>query len=296
MLLRVVLGLTFCRNFLSLVLSAATPHRGSTVESVSLVQRAEPNWVSGADDNSYKAIMSNWDATCQFSGICHLPLADVALQYNLQFSGSTSFHDHDLYEFGVYTGLGIGEKSQFFKKRLGPHAAPRHVWGFDSFEGVPRSEDNPSDGLFDVRKMNFSTDWLDMERILENVGFSNATLIKGFYNETLNAELIEKHGMKPAWWVNIDCDLYISSYQALDWMFKNRLMRSGTRVYYDDILPLPLNGYQMQAHTEITNKYNVVWKALLQHSHWVEQKKTVTYFYEVVSYTDLQGEEVSDPL
>lgn len=294
-----VLVWMFCRNC-SLLLSAVTFDTGplsnhghsarvtrhQNAESVSLVQKAEPDkWLSGVDDNEYKIKMKEWDTQCQWAGLCHCYLSDMALQYSLFFHGSqTWFQDYDLYEFGVYTGKGIGEKSQFIKKMLGPHASPRHVWGFDSFEGVPRSKDNPSDGLFDVRKINNFTSWSDMElAILKNVEFSNATLIKGFYNETLNQQLVEKHGMKPAWYVNIDCDIYSSTLQALDWMFANQLMRPGTFVYYDDVLGNTKDTGERKAHSDISDRYNVVWKQLLRHNKFFDDE-IVTYFYEVVSY------------
>ena len=42
--------------------------------------------------------------------------------------------------------------------------------------------------------------------------------------------------MRPALYVDIDVDIYISSYQALDWLCKHKLIRRGTIIGYDDWL------------------------------------------------------------
>ena len=39
--------------------------------------------------------------------------------------------------------------------------------------------------------------------------------------------------------MEIDCDLYVSSVQALDFMFRNRLIVSGTLIGYDDWWVVP---------------------------------------------------------
>lgn len=202
----------------------------------------------------------------------------------MSLSGDDSrLRNYDLYEFGVFLGVGIGEKLQTIRQILGDDAGPRHVWGFDSFEGLPRDDENPADHFLDVHT-SFSSWAAQEQRILQNINFSRTTLVKGFYNESLTQELLSRYEMKPAWWVNIDCDIYSSTLQALDWLFKNKLIRSGTRVYYDDVLIYALGTAEMKAHDEITKRYNVVWKKLLAHTHFFELNHTVPYLFEVVSY------------
>lgn len=68
-------------------------------------------------------------------------------------------------------------------------------------------------------------------------------------------------------YVDIDCDLYISSIQALDWIFKNKLAKVGTIIGYDDWWVdscsagagnlHPLDTSEGRAHLEITEKYNI---------------------------------------
>jgi hypothetical protein len=241
--------------------------------------------------NSYDVISSKIEDACRESGICHVEVEKMALQWDLMMSKAWSgtqalSTDHDWYEFGVYTGKGLGEKMRWLKQHKA--SGPRHLWAFDSWEGLPESsEDNPSKQWLDVSK-DMGHEWESKKKmVLANIDYADTTLIKGFYNESLTNDLIQTHGMKQAWWVNIDCDIYISTYQALDWMFKSKLMRPGTKVYYDDVLIYPTDTAEKKAHDEITEKYGVVWKERLRHNHFFSPDQQVTYFYEVESYKDM---------
>ena len=76
------------------------------------------------------------------------------------------------------------------------------------------------------------------ERI-EALGGGKATIYKGFFNETMTATLAKAEGMRPAFFVDVDCDLFISTHQALDWLFLNGLLKVGTLVGYDDWWTVP---------------------------------------------------------
>ena len=60
-------------------------------------------------------------------------------------------------------------------------------------------------------------------------------MVAGFYDRSLTAELATTRGMRPALYVDIDCDLYSSTVIVLTWLFENRLIRKGTILGYDDI-------------------------------------------------------------
>lgn len=238
--------------------------------------------------DNYDGTMKLLEKNCKNTGLCHSPLMEVALlSASFEIVGQnlhSNVRDYDLYEFGVYTGKGIGQKLDFLNASAG--VKPRHVWGFDSFEGLPVTDDNPGSGYLDVRSIDNSfQEWKATEKyVLANINFENTTLIKGFYNESLNAKLVDRLHMRPAWWVNIDCDLYVSTFQALDWMFANKLMRPGTIVYYDDLqFQTKERNSELKAHREITAKYNVMWKEKSQHNNFYNEM--ITYLYEVISYT-----------
>ena len=56
--------------------------------------------------------------------------------------------------------------------------------------------------------------------------------------------------MLPALYLQIDCDLYVSAYQALDWMLANKLVVAGTIIGYDD-WTTGGEGGEAQAHHEV---------------------------------------------
>ena len=94
-------------------------------------------------------------------------------------------------------------------------------------------------GGLNTSRIMGSTHWPTLEKqLLRNIGFesSRTKLIKGFYNDSLREgpRLAWRLGMRPALLVDIDCDLYTSSKQALTFMLESGLLVPGTFVYYDD--------------------------------------------------------------
>ena len=80
--------------------------------------------------------------------------------------------------------------------------------------------------------------------------------VKGFYDKSLTPELVRERNMKPALFVEIDCDLYVSTIQALDWMLREKLIVVGTLIGYDDF-HAGGSGGERQAHHEMVKKYQL---------------------------------------
>ena len=145
-------------------------------------------------------------------------------------------HPHlDVYEFRVYTGGTM--------RRIGEVVPSyRHMWGFDSFRGLPtESADVPAGklakrwqaGAFsaaDALKV-FDGEHL-MRHIKDTIGHANVTLVPGFYNESLPPLKLSR--FKPALLVDVDCDIYTSAKDVLSWLFASKLVVPGTLVRYDD--------------------------------------------------------------
>merc|ERR1719271_2075309 len=74
----------------------------------------------------------------------------------------------------------------------------------------------------------------------------------------------------PAFLIDMDADLYISSIQALDYIFREQLARPGTLIGYDDWWESPCASNDVdvwkygeaKAHKEIAIKYNVTFRCL----------------------------------
>ena len=99
------------------------------------------------------------------------------------------------------------------------------------------------------------------KHILAKVGYRNTTFVQGFYNESLpNLRAHLRSRMQPAMLVDLDCDLYESTIQAMEFLLAHRLLVQGTVVYFDDWRK---SGEGMKkAHRELSRRHRIRWKVL----------------------------------
>jgi O-methyltransferase len=135
----------------------------------------------------------------------------------------------DYLEFGVCKGTSM---ACMFRALRGLHLENVRMFGFDSFEGLPegaQTEDGgawvPGEFRYDVER---TTAFLDDE----GADWNRVALVKGWFSDTLNDELIRRHGLVKASLIMIDCDLYSSAKAALD--FCAPLIRDGAVIFFDD--------------------------------------------------------------
>lgn len=177
----------------------------------------------------------------------------------------------DIYEFGVYTGESVWDIQNIYNARQLP---VRKFFCFDSFEGLPEETKEPitqecwhKGGFNASEKLNANSVDECVEKVnsivRQQADFSNTDLVyvPGFFEDTLTDDLVQKLDMKPAAFVDLDADIYSSTYTALDFMFRNGLIQRGTLLAYDDWGGTP--GWQTyadgesRAHEEICSKYRV---------------------------------------
>ncbi len=169
----------------------------------------------------------------------------------------------DIYEFGVLYGNTLTQILEGFRVC---NKSIHSIFGFDSFQGLPEEDEKIkffSDwkpGMFSAKEA-LQTNNIDYiyhviyQRI--NIYGIPLFLIPGWYKD-LQDDLVITHGMGPAAYINIDCDLYISAYQALDFVFRNKLAIAGTIIRFDDYNSTPeFLGGESLAFKEISEKYNV---------------------------------------
>ena len=160
-------------------------------------------------------------------------------------TGSRTCMERDIYTFGVYTGRALRAISRHINKT---HTRCCHgFFGFDSFRGLPpdlpplranrtatgrrvregtvywadmiRAGGSFGPEAFSVSRLLETTDVAAMvARVEEYAALPGLQLIPGFFNESLTPSLPTERGMRPALYVDIDTDIYVSTYQALDWM------------------------------------------------------------------------------
>jgi hypothetical protein len=151
----------------------------------------------------------------------------------------------DYLEFGVYQGDSLAAAYQAImgqRRLLDPcssreaefeawRADPPRFFAFDSFQGMPAGPGErhvdycpgamaSSESTF---KKNIASQGVDLNRVIS---------VPGFYDRTLTRETKQKHGLKKAALVMIDCDLYESTVLVLD--FITDLVHQGTILIFHD--------------------------------------------------------------
>lgn len=157
-----------------------------------------------------------------------------------------SHHLTDIQEWGVYRGESLLLlENLFYMHQLGV----RQSFGFDSFEGLPAEDPN-------VEKFYVFTQGAfgDVQKLYPIRG----KYVKGWFNE-LTSEHIKSLDMKPCKFIHIDCDLYISAYQALDFLFANQLAQPYTIIAFDEFKSTStlMAGGESKAFYEISDKYKI---------------------------------------
>ena len=199
-------------------------------------------------------------------------------------TGKKSCNELDIYEFGVYTGISMHQilwamDTRSVKTNLwrgekvtidGAGAVPRRLWGFDSFAGLPEETALASSY---VHKHHFIQGaWNGqlamgaesraelIDKVASYLNDSRVQLVPGFYNESLTNDLAKK--MRPALYVDVDCDLYSSTVTALVWLFDHGLVQVGTVIGYDDWAQGGISDGEQRAHAEVKERYGVTFKSL----------------------------------
>lgn len=116
-------------------------------------------------------------------------------------------------EFGVFKGASINHTANRYPSRK--------FYGFDSFEGFPNDGRNDWDQDFSVQGR------------LPNVP-SNATLIKGYFSDTLD-EFLSKVD-EDIVVVNIDCDIYSSTKCVFDSLIRYKKVNAGLVLAFDELI------------------------------------------------------------
>jgi O-methyltransferase len=134
----------------------------------------------------------------------------------------------DYFEFGLWRGRTFLQAHRM--KRLN-HFQNMHLWGFDSFQGLPEVKPTENEiwsgGQFACSEPEFRS-------ILARNGVrpEEFTLVPGYYQDSLNDALHARIAGRVAAIVYIDCDLYKSTVPVL--AFMEPYLTSGTIVCFDD--------------------------------------------------------------
>lgn len=155
------------------------------------------------------------------------PKYEMACNYLEKKIGKNAIGDY--LEFGVSHGSSMSiihkvlQKSKLDRVRL---------FGFDSFEGMPDIAAVEDKGKW--KPGEFASTLEETKKFLAERGadWSRIFLIKGWYSDTLTAENVSKHNINKASIIMIDCDIYSSSIQSLN--FCKPLIKDVAIIIFDD--------------------------------------------------------------
>jgi len=150
-----------------------------------------------------------------------------ALKLLSEKTGSENLGDY--LEFGVSHGTSLSSMHSVLKK-LGLNNV--RIFGFDSFEGMPAGSADEEGSMWHPGQFRSTIEETKQFLDLNGVDWKRTFLIKGWYSDTLTSELVEKHRIQKASVIMIDCDIYISSKQALD--FCRPLIKGAAIIFFDD--------------------------------------------------------------
>lgn len=180
-----------------------------------------------------------------------------------------------LLEFGVYVGNSLSTFSQFYDE----FELEKIFFGFDSFKGLPKEtldNNNPhywTEGLFSGE--------VTADHIRNTLPFVN--IKEGWFEDTLNDETLAEVKNHQVGLYHIDCDIYTSTIQVLEWVVKNDLLIDGALIVYDDWgghYDKGVGEYycgEGKAHREICEKYNLNFE-------FVSCDELIPEYYEICTF------------
>lgn len=136
----------------------------------------------------------------------------------------------DYLEFGVFKGSTFVET---YKMANAKNLKKMRFFAFDSFEGLPEITglDKQSD-QFAKGEYSASRDVFNATLKNSGIDVKDVQIVKGWFNETLNADTKKRLGLKSVSVAWIDADLYESTVPVLDFIYD--LIVDGTILVFDD--------------------------------------------------------------
>jgi O-methyltransferase len=135
----------------------------------------------------------------------------------------------DYLEFGVYRGTSFLCMYQALQELKLEHV---RLFGFDSFEGLPDTANTEDNGIWQAGQYQSDYDLTKQSLTDEGVNWQRASLVKGWFSDTLNQELVQQHSMSKTSVIMVDCDLYSSTKDVLN--FCAPLIQEQAIIFFDD--------------------------------------------------------------
>jgi hypothetical protein len=162
------------------------------------------------------------------------------MAYAFEFAAKSGL-DGAYMEFGCFEGASFINAHHAYAHWLARAAeagwpmSRRKMYAFDSFEGLPElseADRQPGYSVFARGQYCCSRERFVANLLRAGVDMKTVQIVPGFYQDSLTAELRETIRPVRAMVVHIDCDLYSSAKDALE--FLAPLVGDGTVMLFDD--------------------------------------------------------------
>src|SRR5918995_2600936 len=135
----------------------------------------------------------------------------------------------DYLEFGVYNGTSL---VSMFRETEAMALKDMRLFGFDSFQGLPAAAAVDDQGKWKPGAWRSDLEFTEAVLEAEGVDRSRVFLVPGWFSETCNAETAHRYGIRKASVIMVDCDIYTSTREALD--FCAPLITDRALMLFDD--------------------------------------------------------------
>jgi hypothetical protein len=135
----------------------------------------------------------------------------------------------DYLEFGVFNGSSLLAAC---RQTASMNLEQMRLFGFDSFQGLPAGAQSEDEGVWTAGEWRSELEFTRAVLDAEGVDWSRVTLVPGWFSDTCNGDTAAAHRITKASVIMVDCDLYSSTRQALD--FCAPLITDVALVMFDD--------------------------------------------------------------
>jgi hypothetical protein len=150
-----------------------------------------------------------------------------AWQYLVEQVGADNVGDY--LEFGVFTGTSMSCMFQVVQEL---QLNQVRFFGFDSFEGMPESSAIEDEGTWQPGQFKFGIEYTKGILRKRGVDLNRVLLTKGWFCDTWTPEFIQKHQIKKAGVIMVDCDIYSSTCDVLK--LCEPLIQDKAILFFDD--------------------------------------------------------------
>ena len=170
-------------------------------------------------------LVTTFDPNSPWGAIVNVAMMDAEIKYCRHLLEQLEQENVPgcIVEFGVFNGMWLSHFSDFREELK----SNREVWGFDSFEGLPKPTENDlscfHEGDFLASYENVRTRLLTSER-------SWIKLKKGWFKDTI--ALPDVQDIAQVAYARIDCDLYQGTVECLQ--FLSARLVDGAILVFDD--------------------------------------------------------------